>query len=714
MNFQIHFDIPFYVFLLFGGLSASLSYLMYRRLEAISKPRQLFLGILRGASLFLLLLAAANLITDFVRFDTKKRDVYLLLDDSKSMSLSDGKMSREQVVKDILGSKSLGVLAKYFNVKPVVFGGTIIAGATIDSLRFDRPATDLQAAVSQASKMDANGRTAFAVLLSDGDYNAGGNPVDAARSLSFPLYSVGIGDSTLPRDVVVKQVIPAPSIYAGKKSVVRAIISSNGFGGASVNARLIDDGREVDSRDVTLPPDGEKELSFDYTPASVGTHLLKVYIPPLSGEFNRRNNSASATAEVRKGKYSILLIAGEPASDVAFLRRNIGESDDFDLKVLIQKSGASFDEKNAAGVLSQKYDAVILYDFPNGQSAGTFREVTRVLNSTEVPFAYFAGNQLSAVRLADLQRLPLVVTGFQNEEFQVGISPTGAGSLPVVLQPLYTLLSASSALLPPLYYQRIECRPKAGAVALAYPVFNGVKLNSPVFVIDPATRSAAFLAYGLWRFQLMSSLSGVRSDFLEDLVGSLIRTLISGGKQKLLTVHVDRKVYDPSEPVSFNALLVGQGGSPVNDASVHVNVKSVATGRICADFTLSSMGDGGYSGGTAGLGEGKYLFTAAARSGSTFLGADSGSVVVEPLNTEFIRTSMNAPLMRQLASVSGGEFMTPSKFIREGVELRPEWLEPLRLANSKRFELLSSLPILAVVLLLLAVEWTIRKVWGLP
>ncbi len=448
MNFEIRFDIPFYMFLLFGGLSAGLSYLMYRKLEEISKPRKLFLGILRGASFFFLFLAAANLVTDFVRFDTKKRDVYLLLDDSKSMSLSDGNTSREQVVKDILGSRSFGNLEKYVDVKPVVFGGRVIAGATIDSLRFDRPATDLHAAVTQASKMSRNGQAAFALLVSDGDYNAGGNPVDAARGLSFPLYSIGVGDSTVPKDVVVKQVIPAPSIYAGKKSVVRVIISSNGFGGSSVTARLLDDGREVDSRNVTLPSEGDQEVSFNYTPASVGTHLLKVYVPPLSGEFNRRNNSAAATADVRKGKYSILLIAGEPASDVAFLRRNIGGSDDFDLKVLIQKSGEGFDEKNAAGILSQKYDAVILYDFPNGQSAGTLREVTSVLSSTEVPFAYFAGNQFSAVRLSGLPRLPFVITGFQNDELQVGLSPTGAESLPVVLQPIYSLRERQLGTLP--------------------------------------------------------------------------------------------------------------------------------------------------------------------------------------------------------------------------------------------------------------------------
>lgn len=713
MNFQIHFDIPFYMFLLFGALSAALSYMMYRKLEGISRPRQVFLGMLRGVSLFLLFLAMTNLVTDFIRFDFKKRDMFLLVDDSKSMSLSDGAVSRPVVVSSIFGSAGFRDLQKYFQVTPVVFGGTVLHTSALDSLRFDQPATNIESAIAQVSKRSSNGRTAFALLVTDGDYNAGGNPIGAVRDLPFPVYTVGVGDSTVPKDVIVKRVIPAPAIYAGKKSVVRAIIGSNGFGGVLVTAHLLEDGREIDSKNVTLPRSGDVEVSFNYTPATVGTHVLRVYVPPFSGEFSRRNNSASATAEVQKGKYSILLVAGEPATDVAFLRRNIEGSGDFDLRVLIQKTGGSFYEKNAPGILTGKYDAVVLYDFPNSQSEGAMNDITRMLNETGVPYAYFAGPEFSPNKVIGLSRLPFVATGFEPGEFQVGVSLMNGVAIPISVQPVYTLLEANSVLFPPLYYQRIQCRPSAGSIQIASPVINGVRVDTPVFLIDPAERTAAFLAYGIWRLELMSPLSGLRGDFLQDFLTALMRTLISGGRQKLLSVHTDKNVYDPSEPVNFNALLVGQNGSPVDRAGVDVTVRD-EHGRTASDIQLSSTGDGGYAGSTSGLGEGKYNFVARATSGSTFLGADSGTVVVEPLNTEFVQTAMNAPLLRQVASVSGGTFMTPSRFEKEGIDIKPAWREPIKLADNRRFELLSSLPILGLVFLLLAAEWTMRKIWGLP
>lgn len=713
MNFQIHFDIPIYIFLLFGVTSAGLSYLMYRRLEIVSSSRRVFLGILRSASFFLLFLAMTNLVTDFVRFESKKKEALLLVDDSRSMSLSDSSVSRAKIVRDILKSPEFEKLGTYFDIKPLVFGGRVLEKANVDSLAFDQAETNIDAAVARASQLSGTERTAFALLISDGDYNIGGNPVEAAGNLTFPVYTVGVGDSTQPKDIIVRQIIPAPAIYAGKKSVVRAIIGSHGFGGAYVTARLLEDGKLVDSKNVTLPQNGSVEVSFGYTPSVVGTHLLEVYVPPLSGEFSRRNNSASASVRVQKGKYSILLVAGEPAADVAFLRRNIQSSGDFELRELVQKTTGTFYQQDAAEILSRKYDAVILYDFPNGQSSTTLQEVNRILKSSEEPYVYFAGKEFSARKVVGLPRLPFVPTGFQTGEFQVGVAMTGSAALPPALQPLYTLLDGNSALFPPVYYQRIPNRPSAGAVALAYPVLNGVRLNEPLLLADPARRSAALLAYGVWRLQLMSSISGLRSDFLQDFLTTLIRTLITGGKEKMLAVHTDKKVYDPSEAVNFNALLVGQGGAPRDNATVEVTVRN-RQGSAVDDIMLSGTGAGGYSGIVSGLGRGRYSYSAKASAGSTFLGADSGMIVVEPLNTEFVQTAMNASLLRQIASVSGGKFMTASQFLRQGMDIKQAWRMPIKTSLSRKFELLSSMPILALVFILLAAEWTMRKIWGLP
>jgi len=172
-------------------------------------------------------------------------------------------------------------------------------------------------------------------------------------------------------------------------------------------------------------------------------------------------------------------------------------------------------------------------------------------------------------------------------------------------------------------------------------------------------------------------------------------------------------VYDPSEAVSFNALLVGQDGTPINDAGVDLTVRNRLAQNV-GEVKLTPTGDGSYSGSLSGLGEGRYSFDARAVAGSVVLGTDSGSVIVQPLNLEFIRTQMNAGLLRQIASFSGGEFLSPSQFISKGIDIQKQWKSPVRHSRSESFELLSSVPILAFVAVLLAVEWLTRKLWGLP
>ncbi len=744
MNFSIRFDIPFSILALFAVASAGISYLMYHNAAGVSKSSKTLLGVLRALSIFLLLLAVSNLVTDFVRFTNKKRNVFVLIDDSESMSLNDGTINRKQITKEVL--RSIKDLSAHFDIVPVIFGDHVMPiSKDFDSLRFDQPITNIESALVDVPKQSQQmpGQAAFAILLTDGDYNAGGNPIDIARSLSIPVYSVGIGDSTQPRDIAIRQLILSPSIYAGKKNVVKAIISSFGFGGKVVTAHLMDDEKETNSKEVTLAENGYVEVSFDYTPNEPGTHVLKVYVAPQKGEANDRNNSATATVDVLKGKYSILLVAGEPAVDVAFLRRNIESSSDFDLSVLVQRDANTFylptgasprtgvsTEATSAEILLKKYDVVLLYDFPNSHSSETLRIVSDILNSSEVPFAYFAGRDFSATQVSKLPRLPFSVENFRSEfsglrnsqnlenseiqETEVGISALGAETIPASLQSVYSLLSSNSNLIPPLYYQRIECKPAYAAAPLAVPVLNGVRLDVPIFYVSQIGRSAAFLAYGLWRMQLMSSLSGLNGDFLQDFLTTLIRTLMSSGRQKLLTVHADKKVYDPSETINLDALLEDQSGSPVSDATVNVNIKKWLTHQVVNDVQLNQTGDGSYVGSLSGLGEGKYAYIAHANSSSGFLGVDSGTIVVEPLNMEFVQTSMNAQLLRQLSSVTGGEFMTASEFLREGLQIDPEWKEPVRLSNVNKFELLSSLPILAVVFVLLTVEWVMRKIVGLP
>lgn len=728
IGWTIQLDIPFYFLLLFAVIGCGLAMLMYRDKSAIARPGRIFLFALRTVSLFLLFLAAANLTTDLVTVKSQKRTVFVLVDDSKSMALSDGPNNRGKIVHDLLQSATFHDLSDQFKVIPEIFGGQILKMNDLDSLKFDQPFTDIESPLETASRLASANQASFAILITDGNYNEGGDPIDEAKNMSIPVYSIGVGDSTPPKDIAVRQIITPSLVYAEKKSIVKGIVSSLGFGGRTATAKLVEDGETVGTREIDLAQEGNVEVNFSYTPKAVGTHILSLSVSPLKGEFDLRNNMALTSVDVLKGKFSVLLIAGEPASDVAFILRNIQLPEDFDVKELIQKNGDNFydpaatappnDSSGVNEILSTKLDAILLYDFPNSQSSGTLRRVAEVLNSTGAPYVYLAGKNFFPEKVSRLPRLPFAMTDYSSAppggEFQVGISPAGTPGIMAGLQPVCALLSENAGLIPPLYYQRIDCVPSYSAATLAFPVINGAKMSSPVFLVSENARSAAFLAYGLWRIQLMSPLSGLKGDFLQEFLTTLIRNLIESGKQRLLTVSTDRRNYDPSQTINFFSLLVNQTGAPIDNADVELSVRDEGSNRVARNLQLISGGNGSYAGSLDGLGEGKYSFHAQAKSGAALLGSDSGIIVVESLNTEFVQTSMNAPLLERLSAITGGRFLTPSEFIGNGITIKPEWKEPAIVTDETKSEALSLLPILVCVVVLLAVEWTMRKVWGLP
>lgn len=431
---RIGIDVPVYLLFLFALIAFSLALLMYRKIGGLTRPRRILLVGLRTISLLLILLAVVNLTTDLVTVRSQKRSIFVLVDDSKSMSLSDGPTSREKVVRDLLHAPTFRELSDQFKIIPEIFGGQILKENNLDSLKFDQPFTDIESPLETASRAASGTQASFAILISDGNYNEGGDPIDAARAMSIPIYTIGVGDSTPSKDAAVRQIIAPSSVYADKKSVVKGIVSSLGFGGRTATAKLTEDGKTVESKEINLAQEGNIEVNFSYTPKIVGTHILAVSISPVSGEFDSRNNLASTSVDVLKGKFSVLLIAGEPAEDVAFIRRNIQSSEDFDVKELIQRDGDEFYDpaggtrpNNSTAVdeiLSAKFDAILLYDFPNSQSAGTLRKVTEVLNSSNAPYVYLAGKNFSADKVTRLPRLPFTVTDFSSVssggEFQVG------------------------------------------------------------------------------------------------------------------------------------------------------------------------------------------------------------------------------------------------------------------------------------------------------
>ena len=712
MNYSIDSSLPLIVLIASAAACGFAAFLSYHKLGGLTSIKRQALMTLRFLSLLLTLLISLNAVLYLTHHYQVKKSVVVMVDDSRSMTLKDRGKTRSEVVKEILNSDRFKDLREKFDLHMMAFGNHVRTVVSSDSLQFNQYATDIDAPVLEAIKYSVSHPLAFVLLISDGNYNSGPDPRRDARGMFFPIYTIGVGDTVPPSDLVVKQIIVPGNLYSQKKTVVRGVVGANGLAGRKVTAYLYEDKKMVDSKVIVLPAEGDLAVSFDYLPGTEGQHVLTVSVPPLVGEYDNRNNSSSVSVNVKKGKYSVLLIGGEPQSDFAFIRRDLESSEDFVVSALVQRNAQDFYEKDALKVLSLKYDAVVLCDFPNSNSGDTFASVQKLLKEQNPAVMYFSGRNFDAALVNNIYKLPVKVTGFNRGESQINVALAPQEAIPVLDQGIFDELAENVQFFPPIYYQLINCQPKSDAAVLAYPVLNGVRLKNPLFVTNINERSAAFLGYGIWRLQLMSSVSGLRPDFLGDFLIETLRALINGNQTKQLRVKSDKMIYDPTEPINFSALLINQAGNNINDAVVNVVIRQNQLDK--AQVILSPSGNGGYDGSINPLPEGKYSYVATALANGTIVGADSGRFNVEPENIEFMQTRMNVDLLKGLSNETGGKFMSPEEFLTRGVDLKEEWLLPAAKSSSKTLELISNLPILIFLGLTLVAEWVLRKIFGLP
>jgi pentatricopeptide repeat protein len=90
------------------------------------------------------------------------------------------------------------------------------------------------------------------IILSDGRSNSGTDPLQAAEQFAvnredpFPIFTVGVGNPQMGRDIEVSQILASDVAFANDVLTVSALVSSRGFDGVRVPVELLKDGNPVE------------------------------------------------------------------------------------------------------------------------------------------------------------------------------------------------------------------------------------------------------------------------------------------------------------------------------------------------------------------------------------------------------------------------------------------------------------------------------------
>ena len=718
-----HIDLSFstsaFIIILLFTAAAIVSYFIYRfTVPPVTTFTRFLLTLLRTLALFLLLIFLFEPLLRLVFTSQKTPIVGILVDASRSMAIKDKAGDRREELRRVLSSPQLQNILNRGEARYYAFGSAVkpVDPGILDSLHPTEDATDISSALRVIST-DRESQNVDAVLLvTDGSYNLGQNPVYAAEQLNLPAYTVGIGDSSEQKDVLVTRVVANDLVYTETQAPVDVTIKSSGFNGEHVEVTLNDGTRVLDRKTITLGQGTlEYPVSLSYTPEGDGLKKYTVKVSALPGELTTSNNARSFFARVLKSKLRVLIIAGAPSPDLSIIKQTLSEDKNITVHSLTQKLPAGFYEGLLSGQLLDSADCIMSIDFPTASTTGTSLDMiaSSVLQRRK-PLFFISGKQVGWGRLQILASvLPFRVQGISTEEEHVFFQPAETQrSNPILSVPQSEDLSAWNKL-PPIFKTQTSFAARPEATVLGFSRVQGVLLREPLMLTRNVNRqkSLTVLGYGLWRWRLMTQGTPETERLLSAFLSNGVKWLTTREDSKPVTVATTKESYTQGEPVEFVGQVYDASAQPIDNAQLRVTVRQ---GNKEFPTILRSIGSGRYEGSIDGLGEGDYTFKASAMTDAQQVGEDNGRFAVGELNLEFQDTRMNASLLRQIAARTGGRYYLPDDLstLVDDITTQPSFT-PRKTLHATALELWNWQYSLALLVLLFGAEWFIRKRSGM-
>ncbi len=695
---------------------------MYRStVPPISIQKKILLIALRSLALTLLLLAVYEPLLKIFSSFVERPTVAVLIDNSLSMSLNDASGSREQQLRALLAQKEWNTLAQSSNVQLFAFSSSL-QPVSKESLLLRGTTTDITSAL-QKIKSTSGQKLSAVVLLSDGNYNSGSNPLYEAEKFPAPILAVGIGDSTEQKDILVKNLSVNTIGYMHSIIPVDATLKSSGITSAQVRVELLEDGKKIDEYNVSLTSreqTAEYAVHFSYTPAIDGIKKITARVQSVEGEITEKNNSKSATIKILNNKMRIVLLAGTPSADVSAFMQVLRSDENTDAQLFLQQPNGELatlaQEKNFTRALSGS-SCIILCGFPTASTQSSVIQTLRdAVEKNSLPLLFVASRTLDCNKLRTMEPLlPFTVTSSAINEQSVFPSLIAEQQTSLLLSSQEEKFSpAVWEQLPPVYSSLNTFKAKPEAVVLSKTKIQNITLDSPLLLMRNigTTKSFAILAYGVWRWNLIGGADDATKNFFSHWISTVVRWLATREDEKFFKVEPEKENAAHGEPVRFFGQVYNQNYQPIENADVQIEAFTTKNAERYKT-TLVSIGAGRYEGNFELLQEGEYSYKATATHHGTTVGTVQGKFSVSEQSAEFADTKMNKTLLEQIAGASGGKYFDAKNSGALFQQLLSQSRTPTISTSTQEFELWNLPLLLSCIVLLFGIEWFIRKRSGM-
>ena len=276
----------------------------------------------------------------------EKPSVAVLVDASPSMGTADVSVpgaaarTREQAVTPLGDAAFWSPVAERFDVRVTTFGGRGAGGGESGGQSGGEAGgeagTDLFTPLESVTRQHS--RLRAVVLVSDGDWNQGQPPVEAATALRLagvPVLAVPVG-SPIPLPDVALASLDCPTLgVAGKPVRIPFTLRSTLPREQAVTVDIeVSDGQRL-SKAVRLASMGQTHDWVYWTPQATGDFTVKASLPVLPEEVVPENNTRSAPISIRQEKLRVLVVESLPRWEYRYLRNALSRDPGVEVSCLL-------------------------------------------------------------------------------------------------------------------------------------------------------------------------------------------------------------------------------------------------------------------------------------------------------------------------------------------------------------------------------------------
>jgi len=686
-------------------LSAVVAYFYYKGSKLEGPQKKLFTS-LRFLSVFFILLLLMSPVISYFKTLTKDPVNIFLLDNSESLLIEKRNEKQKEIFTEKISNETPGGSEDLY----FLFSSNLykeINQEESDQLVYEginNFQTDLTSTLYSLQERLSGKNLSTVTIISDGIFNEGGNPLTIAKSLNVPFSFILIGDTVQKKDLVLKNIFFNKTSFIESSAPINVQINSFNYD-RDIKINLYSDDKLIDSKDLKVNS-GQSNYNIIFNVMSVKEAIIKykVEIAGLEDEITLRNNFEEFFIKFIDNKFKVLVLSGGPSADLAFLSEEIKKVKNFEATILTQKSPSEYYEGTLPDLSA--FNSYIFIGYPTSiTNPVILNDVKENLDKNNSSLIFFASRNTDYKKLSQLEEnLPFKFSGYSEAEEETDIKTVSSPDADIFKSPG---LLASVNSFPNIF--------KTASVFSANPsseTFLIMGRNSaPALIIERTdkNKSAAFLAYGLYKWRLNSSNNNSREVLNYILTSSLVAITDKEAKSKFV-IETTKDVYSKYENVIFKANITNfelQGGE-------NIKVKINGNG-FYKELELMKKGNRYFEGEINIQADGNYEYTAELYSKGQLEESISNRFAIGENNFEYKLTRADNTIFSALSNETKGSNFTnqPSAEIKDFFQKSNEKSKS-EYMSLQNYELNINPYYLILVILILCIEWFLRKRNNLP